>query len=106
MDRTFLAYYEDGQDLVTMAMNGWGDPEPAWWLNLQAHPETSVELKDGRRAVRGRRGHVDGVRARPQPLGRGGVGSVHDASNVRAVRRVIDHDPSASMEKKKQEGYF
>ncbi|HYM83574.1 MAG TPA: nitroreductase/quinone reductase family protein [Candidatus Dormibacteraeota bacterium] len=49
-----VAYLEDGQNLVTMAMNGWGAPEPAWWLNLQAHPEAVVETKDGRRAVRGR----------------------------------------------------
>jgi F420H(2)-dependent quinone reductase len=49
-----LGYYEDGPNLVTMAMNGWGEPEPAWWLNLQAHPDTTVELADGRRAVRGR----------------------------------------------------
>jgi hypothetical protein len=25
-----------------------------WWLNLQAHPEASVDLADGRRKVRGR----------------------------------------------------
>jgi len=37
-----------------MAMNGWGEPEPAWWLNLQAHPETTVELVDGPRVVRAR----------------------------------------------------
>jgi deazaflavin-dependent oxidoreductase (nitroreductase family) len=49
-----LGYYEDGADLVTLAMNGWADPEPAWWLNLQAHPDATVELKDGIRAVRGR----------------------------------------------------
>ncbi len=49
-----LGYFEDGPDLVTMAMNGWGDPEPAWWINLQANPDTTVELVDGRRAVRGR----------------------------------------------------
>jgi deazaflavin-dependent oxidoreductase (nitroreductase family) len=49
-----VGYYEDGPNLVTMAMNGWGDPEPAWWLNLQAHPEVVVELKDGPRQVRGR----------------------------------------------------
>jgi deazaflavin-dependent oxidoreductase (nitroreductase family) len=49
-----LGYFEDGPDLVTMAMNGWGDPEPAWWLNLQARPDTVVELVDGRRAVRSR----------------------------------------------------
>ncbi len=49
-----LGYFEDGPNLVTMAMNGWADPEPAWWLNLQAHPEASVDLADGRRTVRGR----------------------------------------------------
>ncbi len=49
-----LGYFEDGPDLVTMAMNGWSDGEPAWWLNLQAHPEASVDLPGGQRAVRGR----------------------------------------------------
>jgi deazaflavin-dependent oxidoreductase (nitroreductase family) len=49
-----LGYYEDGPNLVTMAMNGWGEPEPAWWLNLQASPDTVVETPDGRRAVHGR----------------------------------------------------
>ena len=49
-----LGYYEDGANLVTMAMNGWGKGEPAWWLNLQAHPDTSVELKDGVHPVHGR----------------------------------------------------
>ena len=49
-----LGYYEDGPNLVTMAMNGWAEPEPAWWLNLQAQPDVSVELKDGTRAFRGR----------------------------------------------------
>jgi deazaflavin-dependent oxidoreductase (nitroreductase family) len=49
-----LGYYEDGPNLVTLAMNGWAAPEPAWWLNLQADPDTVVELKDGKRAVRGR----------------------------------------------------
>ena len=49
-----LGFYEDGPNLVTMAMNGWGEPEPAWWLNLQANPDTIVDLPDGPRAVRGR----------------------------------------------------
>ena len=30
------------------------EPEPAWWLNLQSHPNAEVELKDGTRAVRAR----------------------------------------------------
>jgi F420H(2)-dependent quinone reductase len=49
-----LGYYEDGPNIVTMAMNGWADPEPAWWLNLQAHPDVTVESADGKRRVKGR----------------------------------------------------
>ncbi len=49
-----LGYFDDGPNLVTLAMNGWADAEPAWWLNLQAHPEARVDLADGRRTVRGR----------------------------------------------------
>jgi deazaflavin-dependent oxidoreductase (nitroreductase family) len=50
-----LGYFEDGSDLVTMAMNGWADPEPAWWLNLQANPDVTVDLPGGEsRAVHGR----------------------------------------------------
>ena len=49
-----VGYFEDGPDLITMAMNGWGDGEPAWWLNLQAHPAAEVRLADGPRLVRGR----------------------------------------------------
>jgi F420H(2)-dependent quinone reductase len=46
-----LGYFEDGPDLVTMAMNGWADAEPAWWLNLQAQPDVTVDLPGGSRAV-------------------------------------------------------
>jgi deazaflavin-dependent oxidoreductase (nitroreductase family) len=49
-----VGYIQDGPNLVTPAMNGWADPEPAWWLNLQAHPDAIVELPDGPRAVRAR----------------------------------------------------
>ena len=49
-----VGYFEDGQNLVTLAMNGWAQAEPAWWLNLQARPDTTVVLKDGPRAVHGR----------------------------------------------------
>ena len=49
-----LGYYEDGPNLVTLAMNGWAKPEPAWWLNLQARPDATVVLADGKREVRGR----------------------------------------------------
>lgn len=49
-----LGYFEDGPNLVTMAMNGWAAPEPAWWLNLQAHPDATLDLARGRLQVRGR----------------------------------------------------
>jgi deazaflavin-dependent oxidoreductase (nitroreductase family) len=54
-DRSVMfGYFEDGYNLVTMAMNGWGEGEPAWWLNLQANPEARVDLFDGERNVTGR----------------------------------------------------
>ncbi len=49
-----LAYIEDGPNLLLLAMNGWADGEPAWWLNLQAHPEATVDLVDGDHEVRAR----------------------------------------------------
>lgn len=50
-----LGYYEDGPDLVSMAMNGWGAAEPAWWLNLQASPQAVVQLAgEAPREVRAR----------------------------------------------------
>ena len=42
-----VGYFEDEPNLISMAMNGWGAAEPAWWLNLQAHPEAVVELARG-----------------------------------------------------------
>lgn len=49
-----VGYFEDGPNLVTMAMNGWGEGEPAWWLNLQAHPEARIDVVGGSRLVTGR----------------------------------------------------
>ncbi len=49
-----LGYIQDGPNLVIPAMNGWADPEPAWWINLQANPEAKLELPDGPRQVTAR----------------------------------------------------
>ena len=46
-----LAYLEDGANLITLAMNGWGAAEPAWWLNQQTNPEARVRLTDGTHEV-------------------------------------------------------
>jgi deazaflavin-dependent oxidoreductase (nitroreductase family) len=49
-----VGFIEDGANLVTPAMNGWADPEPAWWLNLQANPDAVVELRGQTRQVTAR----------------------------------------------------
>ena len=52
--KVILGYYEDGPNLITMAMNGWAQEEPAWWLNLQAQPLATVDDGEGHRSVKGR----------------------------------------------------
>ena len=79
-----LGYFEDGANLVTMAMNGWGGPEPAWWLNLQAEPDTTVELSDGPRAIRGR---VATPEERPRLWAKWGEFDGEDALESWASRR-------------------
>jgi len=39
-----VGYLDEGDDLLLLAMNGWQDGHPSWWLNLQAHPEAVVQL--------------------------------------------------------------
>jgi deazaflavin-dependent oxidoreductase (nitroreductase family) len=39
-----VGYLEEGPDLVTLAMNGWDEGHPAWWLNLEADPDAVVRL--------------------------------------------------------------
>jgi deazaflavin-dependent oxidoreductase (nitroreductase family) len=48
---TILGYFEDGANLITLAMNGWAAPEPAWWLNLQAQPQARVSQANVSREV-------------------------------------------------------
>lgn len=50
-----VGYLEDGPNLVTLAMNGWQEGHPSWWLNLEAHPDAVVRLSRRRpRPVRAR----------------------------------------------------
>jgi deazaflavin-dependent oxidoreductase (nitroreductase family) len=49
-----IGYLRDGETLVSMAMNGWADPDPAWWLNLQADPLCEVDTGQGARPMRAR----------------------------------------------------
>ena len=45
-----LFYLNDGEDMAVVASNGGTASHPAWWLNLKANPEATVEV--GNREVR------------------------------------------------------
>lgn len=50
-----IGYVEDGPNLVGVAMNGWEEGHPAWWLNLREQPDAVVQLAHQRpRPVRAR----------------------------------------------------
>ena len=51
---TPVLYLADGDDLVIVGSRGGSDAMPAWWLNLQAEPETTVQVGRERRRVRAR----------------------------------------------------
>jgi deazaflavin-dependent oxidoreductase (nitroreductase family) len=46
-----LLYMRDGEDVVIVASRGGSDAMPAWWLNLQANPTTTVQIGTERRRV-------------------------------------------------------
>jgi F420H(2)-dependent quinone reductase len=51
-----VGYLEDDPNLVTLAMNGWDEGHPSWWLNLEAHPDAIIRLAHQHpRPVRARR---------------------------------------------------
>ena len=49
-----LLYFEDGEDLVVVASKGGFPRHPAWFHNLRANPETTVQVGGERREVRAR----------------------------------------------------
>ena len=53
-----LLYVVDGEDFVIIASKGGTPTHPAWYLNLIANPDATVEVKD--RKVRVRADEVDG----------------------------------------------
>jgi F420H(2)-dependent quinone reductase len=49
-----LLYVEDGENLVIVASKGGHPRHPAWFHNLRANPETTVQVGSKRRPVRAR----------------------------------------------------
>ena len=79
-----LGYIEDGPNLVTVAMNGWDEGHPAWWLNLEAHPDAVVRLAgEAPHPVRARRA----------------AGQERDRLWQRWVAVAADHDAYAERRK-------
>ena len=39
-----LTYLRDGESYVLVASNGGADRHPAWWLNLVAHPDATIQV--------------------------------------------------------------
>ncbi|MBV8302152.1 MAG: nitroreductase family deazaflavin-dependent oxidoreductase [Candidatus Dormibacteraeota bacterium] len=57
--QTPLIYGVHGDDLLLVASKGGAPTPPAWYLNLNADPEVTVQVKDEVRAVRARTATAD-----------------------------------------------
>lgn len=51
---TPLIYVDDGRDVVVVASKGGHPRHPAWYHNLRANPDTTVQIGGERRPVRAR----------------------------------------------------
>jgi deazaflavin-dependent oxidoreductase (nitroreductase family) len=61
-----LLYFRDGENLVLVASKGGYPKHPAWFHNLKAHPDTTVQVGREKRAVHARVA-AEGERARLWP---------------------------------------
>ena len=52
---TAVAYFRDGDSIVTTGANLGNTRDPAWALNIEAHPEVTVVVGGERRSMRARR---------------------------------------------------
>ena len=39
-----VGYIDDGPNVEVLAMNGWDEGHPSWWLNVEEHPDVLVRL--------------------------------------------------------------
>ena len=52
--RSALVYIDDGDDVVIVGSKGGSARNPAWFHNLKANPDTTVQIGSERRRVRAR----------------------------------------------------
>ena len=71
---TPLVFARDGDDVILIASKGGYPKNPAWFYNLKANPDTTIQIGSKRIAGARARGHPGGVRpsveARGQSLRR------------------------------------
>lgn len=80
-----LVYAEDGNQLVLVASKGGHPRNPAWFHNLRANPDTTVQVGSERRAVHARV-------ARPEERGRLWAKAVAEWSGYRDYQRRTDRE--------------
>jgi len=54
-----LLYIQAGDDYMVVGSRGGSDAPPAWWLNLQATPEATIEIQGSTRRVTARKATAD-----------------------------------------------
>jgi F420H(2)-dependent quinone reductase len=82
----------DGEDVAVVASNGGMDWFPAWWLNLQQHPDGVIEIGRERRHVTARKADSE-RRARLWPEFTGPYPDYlkYEARTAREIAIVILH---------------
>ena len=91
---TPLTYLADGDDLVLVASKGGNPRHPAWFHNLRAHPDVTVQVGSRRRPVRARVATPDGADA-PVAEGRRHVRRLCRLSAPDEARDPADHPGAA-----------
>lgn len=81
-----VGYVQDGSNPVVLAMNGWQEGHPSWWLNLEAHPTPRSACRARSRGPGPWRGRAGNRRDRLWQL----WGGVDEGLDGLAARRAVE----------------
>jgi deazaflavin-dependent oxidoreductase (nitroreductase family) len=85
-----LSYFEDGDAYVLVGSKGGAPKHPAWYLNLEAHPEVEVQVGSEQRRMRARRASPEQAeRLWPQILERAPLYGKYRAKTRREIPLVL-----------------
>jgi deazaflavin-dependent oxidoreductase (nitroreductase family) len=88
--RTALYFVQDGPRFVVASSNAGAEAEPAWWRNLQAHPEAIVDLRGRGIPVRARQAAPEEqARLWPEFVRRDGTFAEYERATAREIAVVI-----------------